>query len=154
MTPMKLKVAAAIILMVWAASLMQNVRAEQAAATAGGGSTWSGVYTDDQAKQGQGTYVKTCAECHGEDLGGDGFAPSLKGPEFMNNWNGLTVGELFERIRVSMPPSNPNSVSAKEKADIVAHLLKQNGFPAGKSELPSTTDALKAIKFEATKPGR
>jgi mono/diheme cytochrome c family protein len=149
---MKLKVAAALVVMVWAAGVMQIARAEQAAAT--GASTWAGVYSDDQAKQGQGTYVKNCSECHGEDLGGDGFAPSLKGPEFMNNWNGLTVAELFERIRVSMPPSNPNSVSAKEKADIVAHLLKQNGFPAGKSELPSAADALKGIKFEATKPGQ
>ena len=66
---------------------------------------------------------------------------------------GLTVAELFDRIRVSMPPSNPSSVSAKEKGDIVAYLLKQNGFPAGKTELPSATDALKGIKFEATKPG-
>jgi mono/diheme cytochrome c family protein len=149
MTAMRFKVAAAIILATWAAGVLQSARAEQAAA-----STWAGVYTEDQAKLGQTVYTKTCSECHGEDLGGDGFAPSLKGPEFMNNWNGLTLGELFERIRVSMPPSNPNSVSAKEKADIVTYLLKQNGFPAGGTELPSAAEALKAIKFEATKPGR
>jgi hypothetical protein len=53
-----------------------------------------------------------------------------------------------------MPPSNPNVVSAKEKADIVAYLLKEASFPAGETELPATTEALKAIKFEATKPGR
>ena len=152
MAGMKLKIAAAVIAMVWAAGVIQIARAEQEAAT--GASTWAGVYTDDQAKTGQAAYTKSCSECHGEDLGGDGFAPSLKGPEFMNNWNGLTVAELFDRIRVSMPPSNPTAVSAKEKADIVAHLLKQNGFPAGKTELPSATDALKGIKFEATKPGR
>jgi hypothetical protein len=64
------------------------------------------------------------------------------------------VGDLFDRIRVSMPPSNPNSVSAKEKADIVAYLLKEASFPAGTTELAATTEALKAIKFEATKPGR
>ena len=145
---MKVKIAVAVTLSIWTAGVLQSVRAEQ------GGSTWSGVYTDDQAKAGQATYAKNCSECHGEDLAGDGFAPSLKGPEFMNNWNGLTVAELFERIRVSMPPSNPNSVPAKDKADIVAYLMKQAGFPAGKSELPSTSDALKAIKFEATKPGR
>jgi mono/diheme cytochrome c family protein len=144
---MKLKLAAAAIISVWSAGIFQVAGAEQAS------STWSGVYSDDQAKLGQTTYTKNCAECHGEDLAGDGFAPSLKGPEFMNNWNGLTVAELFDRIRVSMPPSNPNSVPAKDKADIVAYLLKQNGFPAGKTELPSTTDALKGIKFEATKPG-
>ena len=149
---MKLKVAVAVIAAMWAAGVLHSVRAEQAAPA--GGSTWAGVYTDDQAKGGQAAYMKNCSECHGEDLAGDGFAPSLKGPEFMNNWNGLTVAELFDRVRVSMPPSNPNSVSPKEKADIVAFLLKQGGFPAGKTELPAAVDALKGIKFEATKPGR
>lgn len=144
---MKLKLAAAVIVSVWSVGILQVARAEQAT------STWGGVFTDDQAKLGQGSYAKNCAECHGEDLGGDGFAPSLKGPEFMNNWNGLTVAELFDRIRVSMPPTNPNAVSGKEKTDIVAFVLKQNGFPAGKTELPAAADALKTIKFEATKPG-
>jgi mono/diheme cytochrome c family protein len=145
---MKLKVAAVFIVSIWTAAVLQGARVAQ------GASTWAGVYTEEQAKLGLATYTKNCSECHGEDLGGDGFAPALKGPEFMNNWNGLTVGELFDRIRVSMPPSNPSAVNAKEKADIVAYILKQDGFPAGTTELPSTVDALKAIKFEATKPGR
>ena len=145
---MKLKVAAVFIVSIWTAGVLQTAPAAQ------GASTWAGVYTEEQAKVGLATYTKHCSECHGEDLGGDGFAPALKGPEFMNNWNGLSVGELFDRIRVSMPPSNPSAVTPKEKADIVAYILKQDGFPAGKAELPSTVDALKAIKFEATKPGR
>jgi mono/diheme cytochrome c family protein len=117
-------------------------------------STWSGVYTEGQAKAGLEAYTKHCSECHGNDLGGDGFAPGLKGPEFMNNWNGLTLGELYDRIRISMPPNNPNAVSAKEKVEIVAYILKEDGFPSGEKELPATVEALKTIKFEATKPGR
>ena len=148
---MRFTAAAAILFSAWTAGLVHGAHAEQAAPA--GSSTWAGVYTDEQATRGQTTYTKTCSECHGEDLGGDGFAPSLKGPEFMNNWNGLTVADLFERIRVSMPPSNPNAASGPEKADIVAYLLKQAGFPAGKTELAAATEALKAIKFEATKPG-
>jgi mono/diheme cytochrome c family protein len=139
-----------IICSIWTVGVLHATRMEQA----GGSSTWAGVYTEAQAKLGLEAYTKSCAECHGADLGGDGFAPGLKGPEFMNNWNGLTVGELFERIRVSMPPTDPNAVSAKVKADIVAYILREDGFPAGEKELPSTTDALKDIKFEATKPGR
>lgn len=131
---------------------MNVARAEQAAPAAG--STWSGAYSEAQAKLGEAAYTKSCSECHGQDLAGDGFAPALKGPEFMSNWNGLTLGDLFERIRVSMPPSNPNSVTPKEKVDIIAYLLKQAAFPAGKTDLPETQDALKTIKFEATKPGR
>jgi hypothetical protein len=64
------------------------------------------------------------------------------------------VGELFDRIRISMPPTNPNDVTPKEKVEIVAYLLKEGGFPAGTTDLPATVDALKAIKFESNKPGR
>lgn len=140
-----------LIVSIWAAGVLQATRqAAPAAAT----STWSGVYTAEQAKLGQAVYTQHCAECHGQDLGGDGYAPALKGPDFMNNWNGLTVGELFDRIRVSMPPSDPNVASAKEKAEILAYLMKEHGFPAGATELASEVDVLKTIKFEATKPGR
>ncbi|HXG90695.1 MAG TPA: cytochrome c [Vicinamibacterales bacterium] len=163
---MSYKILAAIILAAWTAGVMQTARAEQAAPTGGvmptaraeqaaatGGSTWTGIYSETQAKLGAETYAKHCSECHLEDLAGDGFAPALKGPEFMSNWNGLTVADLFDRIKVSMPPANPNSVTPKEKADIVAHILKQSAFPAGKTDLPMTLDALKVLKFEATKPG-
>ena len=147
---MRFLVVVGIICSFWTVGVLQAMRSEQA----GGSSTWAGVYTEAQAKLGLEVYTKHCAECHGADLGGDGFAPSLKGPEFMNNWNGLSVGELYDRIRVSMPPTDPNAVGAKEKADIVAYILKEDGFPAGDKELPATVEAMKAIKFEATKPGQ
>jgi hypothetical protein len=152
MEAMTFKIVAPLILAAWAAGLVHTTRAEQAAPV--GGSTWGGVYSDEQATRGAAAYAKHCTECHLEDLAGDGFAPALKGPEFLNNWNGLTVGDLFERIRVSMPPSDPNAVPVTDKADIVAHILKSSGFPAGKTELAPQTEALKAFKFEATKPGR
>jgi S-disulfanyl-L-cysteine oxidoreductase SoxD len=116
-------------------------------------SVWEGAYTDEQAKRGEEAYMKDCSECHQAELTGDGFAPGLSGAEFLNAWNGLTVGDLFERIRISMPPGKETSVPAQSKADIVAHILKFNKFPAGKTDLPAQTDALKGIKFEATKPG-
>lgn len=150
MTAMRFTVVTACVVAAWTVGLWQTTRAEQAKES----STWSGVYTEEQAKLGATHYDKSCAECHGQDLMGDGFAPSLKGPEFMNNWNGLSVGELFERIRVSMPPTDPNGMGVKEKAAVVAFLLKQAGFPAGKTELAASTDALKSVKFEASKPGR
>ena len=43
---------------------------------------------------------------------------------------------------------------SKEKVEIVAYILKESGFPAGTTELPATADGMKAIKIEATKPGR
>jgi mono/diheme cytochrome c family protein len=155
---MKFTIAAAVIALGWSVGVMQAARPEQAAGAASGAaaaatSTWGGVYSDAQATLGEAAYTKNCAECHGQDLAGDGFAPALKGPEFMSNWNGLTLGDLFERIRVSMPPNNPNAVTPKEKVEIIAYLLKQAAFPVGEADLPPTQDALKTVKFEATKPG-
>ena len=116
-------------------------------------STWDGVYTEAQATLGQDTYTKVCAECHGQDLAGDGFAPGLKGPDFLTNWNGLSVGDLFDRIRISMPPENPSAVGSKAKVEIVAYILKEGGFPAGKTDLPTALEGLKTIKIDANKPG-
>ena len=123
-----------------------------AKATPGGNKTvWDGVFSTAQAERGAATYKTACSECHGNDLGGDGFAPALSGAEFMGNWNDLSVGDLFERIRISMPPSDPKSVTPEQKADIVAHLMNQNKFPAGAAELEPKTEALKLIKIEAKK---
>ena len=35
------------------------------------------------------------------------MATPLAGAEFMTNWNGLTLGDLFERIRTTMPLNYP-----------------------------------------------
>jgi len=145
---MKFTIAAVIVFTAWTAGVLDAFRLEQAAT-----STLGGVYSEAQATRGEALYTKTCAECHGEDLAGDGVAPSLKGPEFMNNWTGATLAELHERIVVSMPPENPDTITAKEKVDIVAYLLKQAGFPAGTTDLSDSADVLKGIKIDANKPG-
>lgn len=147
MIPMRVTLLAAIIAAAWIAGVWESARAQQES------TTWSGIYTDEQAALGAAVYAKSCSECHLDDLAGDGFAPALRGPEFMSNWNGLTVGDLFERIRISMPPSEPSSVTPKEKAAILAHLFKSAGFPSGPTELAGELAPLKSIKFEATKPG-
>jgi S-disulfanyl-L-cysteine oxidoreductase SoxD len=113
---------------------------------------WDGVYTDDQAKRGEGFYGKECASCHGSELTGGESAPPLAGDSFFANWNGLTLGDLFERIRVSMPQNAPGSLSRQQNADILAFILRVNQFPTGKTELDRQTDILKTIKFDSTKP--
>lgn len=132
-----------------AAQWSSGARAEQAAT---GKNVWDGVFTAEQAKRGEATYQKECSSCHGGDLNGDGFAPALLGAEFTNTWNGTSLGDLFERVRISMPPSAPESVSAQQKADILSFVLKANKFPEGKAELPAQGEALKAIQFQSSKP--
>lgn len=114
-------------------------------------SVWDGVYSGEQAKRGQALYGKACASCHGTELSGGEEAPPLAGAAFLANWSGLTVGELFERIRVSMPAQSPGSLSRQENADILAYVLSANRFPAGKTDLPKDTELLKQIRLEAQK---
>ena len=117
-------------------------------------SVWDGVYTEAQAKAGQGYYNSECASCHGDQLNGGEMAPPLAGGEFMSNWNGLTVGDLFERIRTGMPPGTPGKVSREVKTQIVAYMLQFNKFPAGTTDLPEQTEALRQIKLEMSKPDK
>src|SRR5580692_260664 len=114
-------------------------------------SVWDGVYTDHQAKRGQPLYNKYCAACHGEQLTGGEDSPPLTGGAFLANWNGLTVGDLFERIRVSMPQDRPGRLTRQQNTDILAYLLSANQFPAGQTELSTETERLKQIHFESKK---
>jgi S-disulfanyl-L-cysteine oxidoreductase SoxD len=115
-------------------------------------SVWDGVYSEEQAGRGQLLYVKECATCHGSSLSGGETAPPLTGSAFMANWSGLTVGDLFERIRLSMPEGRPGTLSRQQNADILAYMLSVNQFPAGKADLQKDTDRLKQIRFLAEKP--
>jgi S-disulfanyl-L-cysteine oxidoreductase SoxD len=150
---MKLRVIFCLSVGLLAASLSYGVvRAEQAAAPAGDAkSIWDGVFTAEQAERGAEAYKTSCSECHGGDLMGDGFAPALSGADFQANWNDLSVGDLFERIRISMPPSGPSGVTPAQKADIVAHMFNFNKYPAGTLELEPKTEVLKTIKIELKK---
>jgi cytochrome c len=116
-------------------------------------SVWDGVYTTEQAKRGAALYANECASCHGTALNGGESAPPLTGGEFFSNWNGLTVGDLFERIRVSMPADNPGKLKREQDADILAFMLNTNQFPEGSIELDHRTEVLKQIRLETIKPG-
>jgi hypothetical protein len=51
-----------------------------------------------------------------------------------------------------MPSDDPGTFARPLIADVVAYMLKVNGFPAGSSDLPTTTDSLKEIVVRASKP--
>ena len=113
---------------------------------------WDGIYTQEQAERGAGLYEEWCASCHASDLSGGDVAPGLVGGEFVWNWSGLTVGQLFERLRISMPQEDPAAVTRSEKADILAFMLLVNEFPAGARELPDRAAMLEQFLFEAIQP--
>jgi hypothetical protein len=64
----------------------------------------------------------------------------------------LSLGDLAERMRISMPQDNPQSLSREQTADLVALILKGNRMPPGQTDLPFQTENLKMIKFKAAKP--
>jgi mono/diheme cytochrome c family protein len=115
-------------------------------------SVWDGVYTSEQAARGASLYANNCASCHGSALSGGESAPPLTGGEFFSNWNGLTLGDLFERIRISMPADRPGKLSRAEDADVLAFMLSVSQFPPGKTELERQTEALKQIRIDSAKP--
>jgi len=125
---------------------------QQVEAPAATRSVWDGVYTDEQAQRGEPLYHEMCASCHGDTLKGSGETPALAGNTFLSDWNGLTLGDLFERIRRTMPQDKPGRVTRQQKTEILAYLLSFNKFPTGKMDLPHQTEFLNEIRFEATKP--
>ena len=115
-------------------------------------SVWDGIYTDAQAARGSAGFGAHCASCHGTTLDGTGEAPALTGAQFLSDFNGLTVGALYDRIRTSMPQDNPGSLTRDQYADILAFVLQSNAMPSGAKELDRRSEYLKAISFEAANP--
>lgn len=108
---------------------------------------WSKVYNEKQAERGRELYNQHCASCHADTLTGGEQAPPLAGGEFLANWTDLTVGDLVERIRTTMPVNKPGKLSRQVNTDIVAYMLLVNKFPAGSDELPRELEAQKLIKI-------
>jgi len=144
-----MKYPAAVLVLAALASPVWLLRAQ--APEAESRSVWDGVYTEDQAKRGEAIYRKECAACHGATLTGGESAPPLTGGPFLANWNGLTMGDLFDRIRKTMPQTNPGRLTRQQDADILAFMLSVNKFPAGKTELYRQSEILKEIRFESAK---
>jgi S-disulfanyl-L-cysteine oxidoreductase SoxD len=114
--------------------------------------TQDGVYSDDQAARGKTQYSQSCATCHLDDLSGSGQALPLAGDAFMQSWEGQTVGDLFEVIHDTMPQDKPGTLTPEVTSDVIAYILKFNKFPAGKTDLPSDSAALKGILISSKKP--
>src|SRR3978361_2120385 len=122
-------------IVVLASALALFAAAGGAAWGQGSASVLNGAYTDAQAQRGLSQYSQHCAACHGSGLTGNGEAPPLVGGEFISNWAGLTLGELFERIRTTMPQDNPGKLSRGQYAEVLSFMLKANGYPAGQKEM-------------------
>ena len=102
-------------------------------------------YTSEQAKRGKKHYEKYCAECHGKEFkGGVNGGPVLRGVQFLEKYAGAPASWMFEFMFYMMPPDQAGRFSPKKYADMMAYILKKNGFKSGEP-LPSDLDALEQL---------
>lgn len=113
-----------------------------------------GIYTAEQAAQGREIYGARCAACHAENLMGATASP-IVGPRFVQRWGGVApaaenqdwkgfkVDDLFFAIRTTMPPGESGLLELEEPVEVLAYLLQQNGFPAGRMALEADSPGLK-----------
>lgn len=108
-----------------------------------------GVYTDAQARRGQLLYENHCASCHGPRLTG-GSASALAGSRFMGKWGqgNHNVDELYYIMRTQMPYGSAGILTARQYIDIVAYILKANGYQSAQRELPADSASLLKITIE------
>ena len=110
-----------------------------------------GVYTAEQAKRGEALYKENCAACHGDNLEGSGPMPPLAGKDFLANWEGKTVGDLFEKTSTTMPATAPGSLTPEQAADVISFLRSKYSYPTGSAALDSKMEPLLKIKIDSPK---
>ena len=85
-------------------------------------------------------YALSCVSCH--------TAVTHTGPAFAAKWQGRDLSELFAYLSAEMPKQEPGSLSPREYTLALAYILKMNGMPAGREDLPGDPAALKKIRID------
>jgi mono/diheme cytochrome c family protein len=94
-------------------------------------------------------YEQYCRSCHGGRLQGNPAAP-LAGAAFTSRWadGRHTLDDLLYIMRTLMPYNAPASLTKQQYADVLAYVLKVNGYPAGEAELIPSAAVLKHITLQ------
>ena len=92
------------------------------------------LFTLAQAESGHKKFIENCARCHGPEMEGRA-GPALKGPNFASPKADFHVGDIFTILTHNMPASDPGSLPRLDYVEVMAFLLQQNGYPAGKKAL-------------------
>ena len=125
-----------LMCLLFVASVTSAVTAQTAKPT--GPTVWDGVFTDTQADRAAGTFSQSCERCH--TLAAQGTRP-LSGDKFWEGYTQKTVGDLLTFVKTNMPNGQGGTLPATTYNDLVALILKSNGFPSGKTELTPETIA-------------
>lgn len=111
---------------------------------------WDGVYTEAQAARATTVFGSTCANCH--TLESSGGRRPLSGDAFWEGYTLRTVGDLLTYVSKNMPNGvNAGTLPAATYNDLVALVLKSNGFPAGTTELtPESAATVQIVKKDGS----
>ena len=127
-----------------------------------------GYYTKAQAKRGEAYFYGSCAVCHTADpkspngivdgslrmgmLAGNRHSRSLfAGDAWLAGASGIaarpqkwdTVADLYSKITSTQPANDMGGLSMQEYLDIIAYIVQQNGFPAGRQELKDNLNVMR-----------
>ncbi|HKY20615.1 MAG TPA: cytochrome c [Vicinamibacterales bacterium] len=127
---------------VFAAMLTTGLVNRTVLAQENGKTVADGVYSEAQATRGEASYGTSCSGCHLPDLGGAN-GPALRGERFARNFAGRDLKTLYTKIATTMPRGATASLSDAVYLDIVAYILRENGFPAAGGEL--TAEVLSSV---------
>ena len=99
------------------------------------------VFTKEQAARGEKLFARSCAKCHlfSGPITKDG--PPLGGDVFLTKWDGKSVYELAFGIKLGMPPDGSVVLDDEQSSDVVAFMLKSNGFTEGEKALKTDSTA-------------
>ena len=89
------------------------------------------AYNDAAAARGQVAFAQSCGRCHGANLAGGEFGPTLVGPAFAGHWQGQSGGQLLTYIQTRMPPGGAGTLPPDTYADLAAYVMKANGAAPG-----------------------
>jgi len=98
-----------------------------------------GWYTEEQAATGGKTFAQSCAPCHGANLEG-GAGPALKGTSWQQLYGGAKLLTVWGEIKGPMAQYAGTTFATQQSLDLLAYLLQQNRFPAGKQALVDTKE--------------
>lgn len=106
-------------------------------ASAGQKSTNDGIYSKAQADAAKPQFALLCGQCHAFTLATRKKEKDLLlGDEpFLTKWEGRSVDELLTVIVTTMPNDGSAVVNDTEALNLLAYVLQQNGFAAGKAAL-------------------
>ena len=132
-----------------------------------------GYYTKAQAKRGEAYFYGSCAVCHTADpnspngnvdgslrmgmLAGKNHSRSLfVGDRWLTGASGIaarpqkwdTVADLYSKITSTQPANDMGGLSMQEYLDIIAYIVQQNGFPAGKQALKDNLNLMRNMTLD------